>query len=408
MFTTYDTYSIWMDHGLPFLKGPLTWLSEYSEKKGNADFAYSRIEQVLWKLPVSELDVSAVGHPIPFYREYLTHRVPDQFWEKIGPSHIDKLEIPALIVGGWYDPFVRGTIDDYQRMVQSANLKSQLSELWIGPWAHNPAQEFKGVDFGKKAGLNILLKTCLHWSDQWLKLNMPAAKDDRRIHYFVMGKNEWRATGQWPPENMTEEKLFLQGEGRLSDTLPAEPHTRQYVYNPRDPALFIGSHLLYTDGWIMPVEQEDQTERHDVLVYTSEPFEEELEIAGNIKLIFHVSSTALDTDFCAKLCTVHSNGKVYNLSPGFLRMRYRESLTDPKWMEPGQIYRVEIHFRPVAHAFLKNQRIQLQITSADFPIHNRNLNTGMSCEYTTEIKEALQSVYTGGVYDSHLLLPVVR
>lgn len=128
MFTTFDTYSIWMDHGLPFLKGPLAWLSQFSQRWTRREFAYSKIEPVLWKLPVNELDVFAAGHQMPFYREYLTHRIPDQFWEKIGPQNVESLDIPVLIVGGWYDPFVKGTIEDFQRLGHSAH-----SELLIGP-----------------------------------------------------------------------------------------------------------------------------------------------------------------------------------------------------------------------------------------------------------------------------------
>ncbi|MCE5316088.1 MAG: CocE/NonD family hydrolase [Parachlamydia sp.] len=413
LFTTYNTYTIWMDGGMPYLKGPLTWLSEFSERSDNLEFDYRPIEQVLWKLPVSELDAHAVGHLIPFYREYLTHRVPDQFWETIGVKPM-QMDLPVLIVGGWYDPFIKNTIEDYQRMV-SFGPKSQQSELVIGPWAHNPAQEYKGAKFGKGAGLGDLLTECLKWCDRWMKHTDPT-RQQHQVRYFMMGKNEWRTSPQWPPDNTETEPFYLCGEGQekdpkrggLSLNLPVQQHGSRYIYDPRDPALFRGTHLLYTDGWIMDMIQEDDMERNDILTFTSEPLKKELSVAGTIKLVLHVSSSATDTDFCAKVCDVHPNGKIYNITPGFLRMRFRESLHEPKLMEPGKIYRIEILFRPVANTFLKRHRIQLQVTSADFPIHNRNLNTGMSCEFTTEIKEADQTVYTGGIYDSQLLLPVVK
>lgn len=405
LFTTYDTYSIWMDHGLPYLKGPVTWLSEFSERYGTIGFDYRPFEQVLWKLPVSELDMHAVGHPIPFYREYLSHRIPDQFWQTIGVKPM-QMDIPVLMVGGWYDPFVGDTIADYQRMVSSSGSKSLQSELVIGPWAHNPAQEYRGIKFGKEAGLGVLLTECLRWCDRWMKQTDPI-RQQHQIRYFMMGKNKWKTSLQWPPENVTEEPYYLCGEGSLCQSLPDRQHASRYNYDPRDPALFRGSHLLYTDGWVMNVLQEERTDRNDILTFTSEPMKKDLAIAGTIKLILHVSSNAPDTDFCAKVCDVHPNGKVYNIAPGFLRMRYRESLQEPMLMEPRKVYRIEIAFRPVANTFLKRHRIQLQITSSDFPVHNRNLNTGMSCEYTTEIREAEQTVYMGDIYDSHLLLPII-
>lgn len=409
MFTTSDTFSIWMDHGLPYLKGPLTWLSLYSEKLNNKEFSYAKIEPGLWKLPVKELDLLAAGHPIPFYREYLSHNTPDPFWEKISLHSVDNMNIPALIIGGWYDPFLQGTIEDFQRMAQSSSVNNRQSQLLIGPWAHNPALEFKGVNFGKTASVGMLMNACLKWCDQWLKLHSPAMSLNQKVRYFVMGRNAWKEAQQWPHENVGEEKLFLSGEeGRLSQSLSALTHNCHYHYNPRDPSLFRGRYLLYSDGWIAQVLQEEIGHRNDIVVFTSDLLEEELSIAGTVKLILHVSSSAPDTDFCAKLSDVHPNGKTYNLSPGFLRMRYRESLSNPQMMEPGEIYRVEISFRPLAHVFLKGHRLQLQVSSSDFPIHNRNLNTGMSCEDSTEIREAEQTLYTGGAYDSHLLFPVHR
>ena len=159
---------------------------------------------------------------------------------------------------------------------------------------------------------------------------------------------------------------------------------------------------------ILSTEATGDSIEKDVITYISEPLEEEMEIAGPIKLILFVSSSALDTDFCAKICDMRPNGESYNLQAGFIRMRYRESLHMPLLIEPGKIYRLEILLRSVAHAFFKNHRIQLQITSCDFPVHDRNLNTGKSSELSTEIEVAHQTLYTGGQYPSHLILPKLK
>jgi putative CocE/NonD family hydrolase len=128
---------------------------------------------------------------------------------------------------------------------------------------------------------------------------------------------------------------------------------------------------------------------------------------GTPKAILYVSSNSLDTDFCVKISDVHPNGKIYNISAGFLRMRFRESLAEVKLMKPGVIYRIEIDLHPVANAFLKGHAIQFQITSSDFPVHVRNLNTGLSCEFTDEILETEQTIYYGGPYDSQIILPTI-
>lgn len=164
---------------------------------------------------------------------------------------------------------------------------------------------------------------------------------------------------------------------------------------------------MHDPAWVGPFEQAELLRRKDVITYISDPLEEDLEIAGFVRLVLFVSSSALDTDFCAKICDTRPSGESYNLQAGFVRMRYRESLHMPALIEPGKIYRLEIFLRSIAHAFMKNHRIQLQITSCDFPVHDRNLNTGKSCELSTEIKIAEQTIYTGGEYPSHLILPII-
>ena len=224
-----------------------------------------------------------------------------------------------------------------------------------------------------------------------------------------------RNPDQWPPES-TSEKYYLSLDKKATDLkhgfLSSSPSSQiqkaHYVYNPRDPVLFRGGYLLDSEGWIEPTDQGEIIERDDVLNFISEPLQQDLTIVGYVKLILYVSSQALDTDFCAKICDMHPNGTAYNLAPGFMRMRFRESLEKEVLMKAGEIYRIEINLKPIACTFLKNHRIQLQITSSDFPIHTRNLNTGLNCESSIEIKEAEQTIYTGGEYESYLLLPVLK
>lgn len=415
MFTTQNTYSIWLDKGVPFLKGPLFWLGRYGGKKTNNKLTNREIAAAIWKLPVNGLDKAMLNHKVPFFRDYLEHPIPDLFWQDISSHYCsDTLDIPAFILGGWYDPFLRGTIEDYQCTINAPKTsKNHNSRLVIGPWGHNPSQKFKEISFGKNADFTALFVSILEWFEIWLKENKPPAAP-KKISYFVMGKNKWKESEQWPPD-ATYQKYYLglengksKDQGILSSSTSSEPHQSHFFYNPLDPVPFRGLYLLDGDSWIEQRDQSEINDRDDILVYTSEPLKEELTIAGSIKLILHVSSDAIDTDFCAKICNVHPNGKSYNLTFGIIRMRYRESLDNPVMMEPGTIYRIEIIFKPIANTFLRNHRIQLHITSSDFPVHDRNLNTGANCENSRDIKEAKQTVYTGGSFDSCLLLPVIN
>jgi len=393
-------------------------VSIVQKKTDNPKVTDKSVEPILWGLPVNLLDIKAAHKKILFYEEYLAHIQPDTFWEEISAhQRAGNLDISAFIIGGWYDPFLSGTIEDYQRMIQApATSMNHHSHLLIGPWAHNPDQKFQGVKFGDNASFKSILMSTLEWCDIWLKDKRKAGVPLSKIRYYMMGRNEWKEAGQWPPANTHEEKYFLSKESKSSNQIdglltPSPPEQVQqasFIYNPRDPVLFMGGYMLHGEGWIAPIEQDEIIARDDVLIYTTPPLEEELCIAGSAKLILHVSSQALDTDFCAKICDMHPNGKSFNLTSGFVRMRFRDSLENPQLMIPGMIYCIEIIFRSVAHAFLKNHRIQLQITSSDFPVHNRNLNTGLSCEKSVEIREVEQTIYTGQAHQSHLIFPVLK
>ena len=418
MFTTQDTYSIWINNGIPFLKGPLYWLTRCCHKKESKQVTQKRLGPVLWQLPVNQLEERVVNYKIPFYKEYLAHINRDSFWDEIsGQAHVGDLDVSAYIIGGWYDPFLNGTIEDYRRMTQAPlESKNHQSRLLIGPWAHNPMQRFKEVDLGKNANFQSLLGSVLEWCDIWLKDKKHIYPPYPKVKYFLMGKNEWRETDTWPPTEAINEKYYLSinknathnRDGLLSTTLPPEDQKAHYKYNPRDPVLFRGSQLLREEGWIAPVDQNEIISRDEVLIFHSEPMKEDLVVAGNIKLVIFVSSEAVDTDFCAKISDVGPGGNSYNLAAGFVRMRYRNSLDNPEMIVPGTVYQIEIHVRSCANAFLKNHRIQLQITSSDFPTHNRNLNTGLNCETSIEMKEVEQTLYAGGQFESYIVLPVLK
>ncbi len=418
MFTSQNTHSVWIDNDIPFLKGPLMWLAKNSTKTDNKAITNELVMENLWKIPVDTLDEELCGKQIPFYKNYLKHLTRDEFWKQFSiDDQIEKLDFPVLIMGGWYDPFLAGTIEDYQRMIESKVIsQNHQSQLQIGPWAHNPAQKFKGIDFGKKASFNALILATLNWCNYWLKDDSEAISLENKINYFVMGLNEWRESKEWPPSDITYVKYYLSMEkgfinrkkGHLSTEHSDKTQRSEYTYDPKDPILFPGSYLLRNDEWIGPVDQDEIIARDDILIYNTPLLEKDLIIAGPVKLIIFVSSSAVDTDFCAKICDVYLSGKAYNLASGFFRMRFRNSNQNPELMEPDKIYRIEITMRSVANGFMKNHRIQLQIASSDFPIHNRNLNTGLSCESSSDVVVADQAVYTGGEYESYLLLPVLN
>ena len=156
-----------------------------------------------------------------------------------------------------------------------------------------------------------------------------------------------------------------------------------------------------------PRDQKAVESRNDVLVYTSDVIEEEIEVTGPVKVVLYASSDALDTDFVAKLVDVYPDGKAYNMAEGILRARYREGLDQPKLLEPGKVYKLEIDLVGTSVAFQKGHRIRVDVTSSHFPQFDRNPNTGEPFATSTTVKRARQTIHHSSQQPSHIVLPVI-
>jgi uncharacterized protein len=406
LFTGQNIYRIWIDRGVPYLKDMLFWQSSY-EGRRSMEISHDKINEILGNLPINNLDFNLTGHKIRTFQEYISHTAPGQYWEKIS---VDKkatlMNLPVLFFAGLYDPFLQSTIDDYTRMLQAPlQSKNHKSKIVIGPWAHDPLQKFKEMDFGPKGSFKNYVNHILVWLEEFLK-EQPQPEETAKVTYFITGKNEWNTSSIWPPKNSKGVKYFLSPQ-KLAKSPLQETKIQQYRYDPRDPVISLGSHTVYGNGLDGPREQNFLYARKDVLVYTTEPLEKEVLAAGHAKIILYISTSAMDTDFCAKITDVDTQGKSYYLHSGMIRMAFKDSLQDPENIIPGKIYRIVISLRTLSHAFLKGHKIQVLVTSSDFPHHDRNLNTGKNSEFTIESMEALQSIHMGGEYDSHLLLEEV-
>ena len=197
----------------------------------------------------------------------------------------------------------------------------------------------------------------------------------------------------------------LSGDGALDTTPPGPEPADTYVYDPDDPVPSLGGNNLTID---MGVQDQRPVEgRSDVLVYTSNPLDEALEITGPVTVSLWASSSAVDTDFTAKLVDVHPDGYARNLLDGIIRARYRESEESPKLMEPGTPYPFTIDLWATSNVFLPGHRIRLEISSSNFPRFDRNLNSGAAFGEGTRGLSAQQTVFHQQDMASNVLLPVI-
>jgi putative CocE/NonD family hydrolase len=394
---------------------------EASSELGRVVGGIDEMRQWLEIIALKELPMFRIG--APFFFDWLDHPAYDSYWRGIDiEAHHNRITVPAFNLGGWYDIFLGGTLRNFTGM-QSRGATAQARDgqrLLVGPWAHGlPRANMAGdADFGyRSTPLSIDQdRIILNFFDLWLKEIRHA--DSARVRLFVMGPNRWRDENEWPLARTDWLRFYLHsrgransaaGDGALSPQPPGDEREDSYVYNPLDPAPTCGGGLCCYPA-VVPGGAFDQRaieNRADVLVYSTEPLSEDLEVTGPIRLTLYASSSAPDTDFTAKLVDVEPGGQARNLTDGIIRARYRQSPSDPGLLKPGEVEEYTIDLGATCNVFAAGHRIRLEISSSNFPRFDRNPNTGHDLFADAETRPALQTVMHRTGCASHLTLPVI-
>ena len=373
-------------------------------------------------LPLKEFPMFRAG--APYFFDWLDHPCYDDYWRalSIEERHAE-IDVPALNIGGWYDIFQGGTIRNYLGMrARGAGAAGRAATLMMGPWHHTlPFSSLVGqVDMGfRSSPISIDLDGVqLDWFDHWLKGKANGAADGAPVRLYVMGRNEWRDEKAWPLPGTEWRRYYLHsrgransahGDGALATDAPGAEPADSFLYNPLNPVPTAGGGLCCYPNSV-PGGAFDQTmveHRGDVLVYSTEPLAEDLEVIGPVKFTLYASSSAPDTDFTAKLVDVGPCGFARNLTDGILRARVRESQSSPQLMRPGQVYEFTIDLWSTANLFKAGHRIRLEVSSSNFPRFDRNPNTGHDLFADAETQPAMQTVRHDREFASYLTLPVI-
>jgi putative CocE/NonD family hydrolase len=287
------------------------------------------------------------------------------------------------------------------------------------------ARKVGDIDFGPNAK-----ETVDDWNDwtlQWYDYLFKGAKNQfaagKPVKIFVMGANEWRDVDEWPIPQAKMTKYFLhsdgkansvRGDGSLSIAAPGSESVDQFVYNPATPVPTVGGPLC-CDAQNWPAGPRDQRaveSRDDVLVYSTPPMKEDLEVTGPITLDLYAKSSEVDTDFTAKLVDVWPNGYAQNLTEGILQTRFRNSREKPELMNPGQVYELSIDLWATSNVFKVGHILRLEVSSSNFPRFNRNPNTGEALSVKSSESGARLAIATNAIlhdveHPSALILPIV-
>jgi len=378
-------------------------------------------------LPVATSDAAA-SHVNRPYRDWVAHPTRDAYWKNISfEDEVHKIAVPFLEIDGWYDIFVRGALhDDAAIRAKGSELARKGKRLMIGPWAHGtgvqninppgPNSTDRSIDFGEAAQID-LRNVYLRWNDYWLKGIDNGVASEPPIKLFVMGENYWRYEQEWPLARTRFTKYYLQsggrantldGNGTLETSPPRGAASDAFTYDPASPVPTLGGNTCCSAVPFGPWDQRKAEARDDVLVYTTPPLTEAVEVTGPLTMTLHAATTARDTDWTAKLVDVHPNGYAQNIQDGIVRARYRNAIGRAgTLLEPGRVYEYAIDMWATSNVFLAGHRIRVEISSSNFPRFDRNLNTGEDPSAAVRMEKAQQTVYHSAQYPSHIVLPII-
>lgn len=383
-----------------------------------------------------------------WFQDWVDHSDFDDYWKQNGYTFelsYDKIpDIPIYYIGGWYDIFLRGTLNNFTGL---ATKNSSPVKLMIGPWEHGVGRVRSGdVAFGPQAEVDLETERLL-WFNQTLKtdntrhntglLDQPAAQlfvmgggDNRRTDNGINHGGGWVSMTAWPPPQAENRAFYLHSNGLLTPEPPVgatAPTT--YTFDPTNPVPTIGGKIAAGRQLVPPAPFDQRciagkifgcndnlplSARRDVIVFQTPPLNEDIVVVGPIEVTLWISSSAKDTDFTAKLIDSHPPSDDYPwgydmlLADRIVRARYRNSLEEPELLNPDQTYKITIDLLGTANRFKKGHRIRLDISSSNFPFFDINPNTGERPGHHTHTTKALNSIYHDAIHPSHIVLPIVN
>ena len=397
----------------------LAQMDEYVLEPGN--FGRPLSDEWFRHLPLKDW-IDRLKETAPYFKEYFDQELDGPYWWKLNLLHnLDGIKIPMLHVSSWYDIFLEGALNAYSAITDRGGdeLARRNQRLLVGPWAHirpytrATSGDTGDIDFGPEAAIE-LHDHLRRWFDHWLKDMDNGVMDEPPVYLFVMGENKWRHENEWPLARTHYTRYYLHsegsantrgGDGSLSNVPPVEEPTDSYVYDPDNPApTHRGNTLMIPHG---VQDQRPVEDRPDVLVYTSEPLGSDLELTGPISVKLFAATSAVDTDFTAKLVDVRPDGYAHNLQDGIVRARYRTSARQPSFITPGRVHEYTIDLWATSHVCKAGHRLRVEISSSNFPRFDRNPNTGAPLGEDERLEVAQQTIHHSAEYPSHIVLPVI-
>lgn len=392
------------------------WMANVSGR-GQQDITEHDVAAIWKTLPLVDIG-SKFGWEFKTWKTWLDHPAVDDYWR--ARSYQDRLvetKVPALHVSGWYDDDLVGTLGNFTALSTRAKdpATRSLQRLLVGPWGHsvNRFTKLGDIDFGPTARIDLDALQ-VRWFSRWLLGEENGIDKEPPVRIFVMGTNVWRDENEWPIARTKYVKYYLRsggransrlGDGVLSPEAPREEKPDRFRYDPADPVPFLMDPDYQQVGSTEDYRAVER--RDDVLVYSTPPMTEEMEVCGPLKVRLWAATSGKDTDWTAKVLDVHPDGYAQRLNDGIIRARYRKGLDRPEPVEPGKPEEYEIDCWATCVNLAKGHSLRLEISSSAFPKFDRNLNTGGPIGKEDKWIVADQTIYHDAKRASYLLVPVV-
>ena len=414
------------------------------------------MDELIRQFPLRE--GATVLRRLPSYERWAidiqTHGDYGEYWKQRGYAmseyYDEHADAPTLYLGGWYDSYARNTCESYMALSRT---KKSPQRLLMGPWTHGQYETPHSGDlyFGVEAQIDYMdLK--LAWFDHHLKGLATEVAAWKPVRIFTMGTGQddravlgapgdgseypgrvdhggvWRQADDWPLPDTSFTPFYLHGGGLLSPERPLadEGASTTYTYDPRNPVPTIGGGLSAADMVLKPgaFDQRGRPDfigckdtlplnaRRDVLTFQTDELERDTEVTGSIEMRLWASSSALDTDFTAKLIDVYPpsdnfpDGLAFNITDSIIRARYRNGWDSPEPLEPDTPYELVFQLYPTSNVFRKGHRIRLDVSSSNWPRFDVNPNTGGPLGLDRTYVTATQAIHHDPNHPSHIILPL--
>jgi putative CocE/NonD family hydrolase len=362
---------------------------------------------------------------------------PMMAWDE---HYAETSDIPMIHIGGWYDIFLAGTFENF---TQLSKLKKSPEYIMVGPWTHggNPRSYAGDASFGPEAAITDFgTDFHLRWFDHFLKGLPTGVEKQAPVRLFVMGTGDghkdedgrifhgghWIDSNTWPLSGTKMVPYYFHEDGSLTPKKPTEQKSSTtYTFDPFHPVPTIGGGASgrlkdgafdQREGPRFPPSQPPYLPlraRPDVVVFQTEPLEEDVQIIGPIHVELFASTNRTDTDFTAKLVDVYPPSETWptgydlNITDAIIRGRYRATRDHAVMLTPGKVYSFPIDPFPTANVFKKGHRIRVDISSSNFPRFDVNPGTGEPLGKNRRMVTADNTVYHSALYPSRIILPIV-